>query len=60
MARGGKDINPSLFSDKLTKEIDKTIRDIVIIQYSQVTGKCPSGHKYCLNRECWTMEENDE
>tara|TARA_R100000750_G_scaffold5263_1_gene4105 strand:- start:1144 stop:1326 length:183 start_codon:yes stop_codon:yes gene_type:complete len=60
MAKGGKNINPNLFSDKLTDEINKTIKNIVIIQYSQVTGKCPKGHKYCLNTKCWIMEEDDE
>ena len=60
MAKGGKDINPSLFRDKLTDDLNKTIENIVIIQYSQITGKCPKGHKYCLKTECWTMEENNE
>jgi len=60
MAKGGKNINPNLFKDKLTDEINKTIKNIVIIQYSQVTGKCPKGHKYCLSAKCWIMEEDDE
>ena len=53
MARGGKDINPDLFKDKLTDEICDTILDIVIVQYSQITGKCPNGHNYCLSSKCW-------
>ena len=52
MAKGGKDINPDLFVNKLTDDINKTIKNIVIIQYSQITGKCPMGHKYCIKAEC--------
>jgi hypothetical protein len=60
MATGGRDIDPSLFKDKLTDDVEKMIKNIAIIQYSQVTGKCPQGHKYCLNAKCWLLGDDDE
>jgi|AP82_1055514.scaffolds.fasta_scaffold243924_2 hypothetical protein len=53
MARGGRNINPELFREKITDDIYKVIKDIVIVQYSQITGKCPNGHKFCLSSKCW-------
>lgn len=60
MAKGGKNINPDLFVNKLTDDMNKMIKDIVIIQYSQITGKCPMGHRYCIEAKCWIQEEDDE
>ena len=59
MAKGGKNINPSLFKDKLTDDVERMLKDIAIVQYAQLTGKCPRGHSYCLNRKCWIMEEDN-
>ena len=60
MAKGGKNINPSLFRDKMTDDTERMLKNIAIIQYASITGKCPKGHSYCVNRKCWIMEEDDE
>lgn len=60
MATGGKDINQNLFNQKQTDEINKFIKNIAIIQYSQITGKCPKGHTHCLKTKCWLAEDNND
>ena len=53
MAEGGKPIDNRLFKGGTSTDIDGFIEQIVIIQRSQLTGKCPKGHSFCINADCW-------
>ena len=55
MAEGGKPIDNKLFERGTSVEIDGFIKQIVIIQRSQITGKCPKGHSFCINADCWVV-----
>ena len=53
MAQGGKPIDNRLFKGGASTDIDSFIKQIVIIQHSQITGQCPKGHSFCIRAECW-------
>ena len=55
MAEGGKPIDNKLFESGTSADIDGFIKQIVIIQRSQITGKCPKGHSFCINADCWVV-----
>lgn len=55
MAEGGKPIDNKLFESGTSVDIDGFIKQIVIIQRSQSTGKCPKGHSFCINADCWVV-----
>ena len=55
MAEGGKPIDNKLFESGTSVDIDGFIKQIVIIQRSQITGKCPKGHSFCINADCWVV-----
>ena len=61
MAVGGKPIDEKLFgSGNASFEIDSFIKQIVIIQRSQLTGKCPKGHSFCISADCWVSLNQKE
>ena len=60
MAEGGKPIDNRLFKGGVTTDIDGFIEQIVIIQRSQLTGKCPKGHSCCINADCWVSINQKE
>ena len=55
MAEGGKPIDNKLFESGTSADIDSFIKQIVIIQRSQITGRCPKGHSFCINADCWVV-----
>jgi UDP-3-O-[3-hydroxymyristoyl] glucosamine N-acyltransferase len=55
MAVGGKPIDEKLFKIGASTDIDGFIKQIVIIQRSQITGRCPLGHSFCINADCWVV-----
>jgi hypothetical protein len=44
-----------LESGNASFEIDSFIKQIAIIQRSQITGVCPKGHRFCINADCWVV-----
>ena len=65
MAVGGKSILimeefPDMLRDEVTKDVLDVIKNIVIVQYSQITGKCPLGHQFCMNAKCWFEQPKEE
>ena len=55
MAQGGKPMDNRLFKGGVSTDIDGFIKQIVIIQRSQITGRCPLGHSFCINADCWVV-----
>ena len=60
MAEGGKPIDNRLFKGGASTDIDGFIEQIVIIQRSQLTGKCPKGHSFCISADCWVSLNQKE
>ena len=60
MAQGGTPINNRLFKGGVSTDIAGFIEQIVIIQRSQLTGKCPKGHSFCINADCWVSLNQKE
>jgi len=60
MAQGGKPIDNRLFKGGASTDIDGFIEQIVIIQRSQLTGKCPKGHSFCISADCWVSLNQKE
>ena len=53
MAQDGKPMDNRLFKGGASTDIDSFIKQIVIIQRSQIAGGCPKGHPFCIRAECW-------
>ncbi len=65
MAVGGKSILimeefPDMLEEEVTKDVIDTIKNIVTVQYSQITGRCPNGHQFCMNAKCWFEQPKEE
>jgi|TARA_R110000824_G_scaffold44582_1_gene129563 hypothetical protein len=46
-----------LESNNTSFDIDSFIKQITIIQRSQVTGVCPKGHMFCISADCWVVND---
>ena len=46
--------------EEIEKETIDWIKNIMIVQYSQITGKCPNGHQFCMDAKCWFEQPKEE
>ena len=51
---------PDMLKDEVTEDVIDVIKNIITVQYSQITGKCPNGHECCMKAECWFDKPKEE